>query len=172
MFSLLYEYVVYHWCGFWAVRRHLFYHCIKCWQYVLPDRNPIKFVWELWCKPLHSSVVWQITREETDGPKTPPRVSLPVQFVKKRFNHLQRLFDACAVQDVLIGYTADVIQEVAASDLGEPPSILTLGFSWFFSLPKGVTGCYLQLSHNRFLPDPLQFIIEKSPYHSSCWQFR
>jgi hypothetical protein len=142
----------------------------KIWVYVIPDKNPIKFVRGLWCEPLHSSVVWQITRAETDGPKTPPRVSLPVQFVKKRLSPIAFVRHVCSARWIerlhfCIHSGGDRFRSWRATTY---PRVFLI----FLSLPRGVTGCYLQLSHNRFLPDPLQFIIEKSPYHSSCWQCR
>ena len=135
----------------------------KIWGYVLPDKNPIKFVRELWCKPFDSSVVWQITRAETDGPKTPPRVSLPVQFVKKRSSPAAFVRHVCSARWIerlhfWLHSGGDRFRSRRATTYPDSRFFLI-----FLSLTRGVTGCSLQLRHNRFLPDPLQFIIEKSP---------
>jgi hypothetical protein len=54
------------------------------------------------------------------------------------------------------------IREVPGSDLGQETSYPVWGFSWFLSVPLGeYRNITLQLVHDRFLPNPFQFIIRR-----------
>jgi hypothetical protein len=60
------------------------------------------------------------------------------------------------------------IREAPGSTLG--PEISYPEFSWFYSVPLGrFWDNTLKLGHDRFLPDPFQFIIRLSPFNLTLY---
>jgi hypothetical protein len=58
------------------------------------------------------------------------------------------------------------IREVPRSNLGPETGYPNWGFSWFSSVPPGeCRDRSLKLSHDRFLPNPFQFIIQLPHFH-------
>jgi hypothetical protein len=62
---------------------------------------------------------------------------------------------------------------VLASNLGLETGYLDRGSSWFSSVPPDkCRDSALNLDHNRFLPNPLHFVIHLSPFHSTLHSLR